>query len=413
MESKGKVILSVMVMVFLFCCSGITLAQNSGSMGGQETVTGKAFPGVFLKKIDNFEIILDGSMSMTEKAGDTDKLGVAKAVVKQMTSIMPDLKLIGACRLCGCNSCPYSQETRLIYGPEYFTKKGLNMALDSVEKAAGSTPMARSIREAGNDLAKLEGKSAVIVVSDGVDVKLDAIKAAAELKSSLKDRVNIYTIWVGDDQKGKSILDRIAQAGGTEKAYSASKLLSGAPEMAGFVEAVFLQEVFDSDHDGVFDHEDKCPDTPRGIAVDKQGCPLDSDGDGVPDSLDRCPRTPAGAKVMADGCWAIGSIHFDFDKAEIKPSAYPILDNVVMVMKKNPDLKIIIEGHTDIIGTEAYNLRLSKRRALSAKKYLTRHGISSDRIKVKGYGFSRPIATNETEEGRAKNRRVEFKPQRR
>lgn len=103
------------------------------------------------------------------------------------------------------------------------------------------------------------------------------------------------------------------------------------------------------------------------------------------------------------------NIFFDFDKFDLKPASYPELNRLVKLLKKKDKLKIRIEGHTDIVGSESYNLILSRKRAKAVKSYLVQHGISSRRIKVKGFGASKPISDNKTEEGKAKNRRVEIK----
>ena len=164
----------------------------------------------------------------------------------------------------------------------------------------------------------------------------------------------------------------------------------------------------DSDGDGVYDHLDKCPDTPRGVKVDQKGCPLDSDGDGIIDSSDRCPRTPKGATVNEYGCWVCKDVNFDFDKSNIKPEYYPNLDAQVNFLKQNPDLVVEIQGHTDNMGPKEYNQKLSEKRATAVMNYLTERGIAQERLSAKGYGFSIPMTSNETKEGRAKNRRVQF-----
>jgi len=102
-------------------------------------------------------------------------------------------------------------------------------------------------------------------------------------------------------------------------------------------------------------------------------------------------------------------INFDFDKSNIKPEFVPVLDEAVEILKKHPDTNIIIEGYTDWIGTEKYNLGLSKRRAASVCKYLVEKGISKNSLKTVGYGEANPIADNHTPEGRSMNRRVVFK----
>lgn len=105
----------------------------------------------------------------------------------------------------------------------------------------------------------------------------------------------------------------------------------------------------------------------------------------------------------------LSGILFDFDKSVVKPEFYPILDEAVATIKKNPTKQIIIEGHTCSVGSESYNLKLSERRAESVKKYLVIKGISEASLSAKGYGESSPIADNKTKDGRKMNRRVEFK----
>ena len=142
----------------------------------------------------------------------------------------------------------------------------------------------------------------------------------------------------------------------------------------------------------------------------KPGPCIDNDADGICDKDDQCLNTPTGANVDYRGCWVLGDIFFDFDKYQIKPRFYPELDAVVMVLKRNPSLKIRIEGNTDNIGTEEYNMGLSDRRAKAVMEYLVKAGIDQSRLSTIGYGFSKPIATNATKEGRALNRRVELTP---
>ncbi len=165
----------------------------------------------------------------------------------------------------------------------------------------------------------------------------------------------------------------------------------------------------DSDKDGVPDYRDRCPDTPQGMPTDLNGCPVDSDNDGVPDIYDECPNTPEGAKVDEKGCMKEVrlEIYFDLDSAEVKPEYYPEIEKIARFLKEHPDIKVEIQGHTDSLGSASYNLKLSQRRAEAVKKVLVeKFGISAGRIIAKGYGETKPIAPNDTEEGRAKNRRV-------
>jgi outer membrane protein OmpA-like peptidoglycan-associated protein len=139
--------------------------------------------------------------------------------------------------------------------------------------------------------------------------------------------------------------------------------------------------------------------------------PKDSDGDGVTDDRDQCPNTPKGATVDARGCWVYSGqegVFFESGKANIKADFYLLLDEGAEILKKNPTMKVEIQGHTDNVGSEAFNQRLSENRANAVKEYFVSKGISADRLKPVGYGPSSPIAPNDTKEGRAKNRRVEL-----
>lgn len=171
----------------------------------------------------------------------------------------------------------------------------------------------------------------------------------------------------------------------------------------------------DSDGDGVTDDRDRCPATPRGVEVDMNGCPLDSDSDGVADYRDRCPNTPAGARVDDNGCpvkdevvLTIDRLNFAFDSAELDASARAALDAAVTVIRDHRDLKMDVVGHTDSSGPEAYNQRLSERRAQAAVDYLVSKGVDRDQLRAVGRGEAQPVADNDSRDGRARNRRVEL-----
>jgi OOP family OmpA-OmpF porin len=171
----------------------------------------------------------------------------------------------------------------------------------------------------------------------------------------------------------------------------------------------------DSDGDGVPDYLDKCPNTPKGCKVDKKGCPIDSDKDGVPDCQDKCPNTPRGSKVDKNGCPLVGEelliitgINFAFDSSELDKASQVLLERAVDNLKRNPQMKVLIEGHTDSVGDEGYNMGLSLKRAKAVEDYIVTQGIAEERMDIKGLGETDPLASNDTPEGRAQNRRVEF-----
>jgi len=172
----------------------------------------------------------------------------------------------------------------------------------------------------------------------------------------------------------------------------------------------------DSDGDGVVDSIDKCPNTPAGISVDSVGCPLDGDLDGVPDYLDKCPDTLKDLKVDAGGCPILLKDHdkidleieFDTNKSDIKPQYFDEIKKVADFMATYPEIKAVIEGHTDSVGKDDYNKKLSQRRANSVRDYLLANfNINPNRISTIGFGEDQPIASNDTPEGRSQNRRIQ------
>jgi OmpA-OmpF porin, OOP family len=183
----------------------------------------------------------------------------------------------------------------------------------------------------------------------------------------------------------------------------------------------------DRDGDGIPDISDKCPDQPEDFdhIEDADGCPEDdADKDGIPDAQDACPKEP-GEKdpdPAKNGCpkfirritgsseiQILKPVQFATAKATILPNSYPILDEVVRLLKVNPEITHLdIEGHTDNRGSDDLNEKLSNDRAVSVMKYLVDHGIEAKRLAAQGFGPKRPIADNNTADGRAKNRRTEF-----
>lgn len=179
----------------------------------------------------------------------------------------------------------------------------------------------------------------------------------------------------------------------------------------------------DSDNDGVFDGLDRCPDTPRGATVDANGCPMDSDNDGVYDGLDRCPDTPRGVEVDRDGCpipepepepeikrFTFEDVNFEFDSARLTEQGRTTLRAIGDTLVTLGDADIVVEGHTDNVGSDDYNMTLSRDRAQSVRDFLVESfsQLTAGQFTVRAMGESRPIADNSTDEGRRQNRRVEI-----
>lgn len=171
----------------------------------------------------------------------------------------------------------------------------------------------------------------------------------------------------------------------------------------------------DSDGDGVVDPQDACPGTPRGVAVNSRGCPLDGDNDGVPNYKDQCPRTPEGAKVDEQGCQIIlreevsirMNVLFEVNDDTVRRGFYDEIRKVADFLDQYPGTTATIEGHTDSTGSADYNKQLSQARAEAVRQVLIdEFDIEPERLEAVGHGEDRPVADNDTAEGRERNRRV-------
>jgi len=197
----------------------------------------------------------------------------------------------------------------------------------------------------------------------------------------------------------------------------------------------------DDDNDGVLNSQDKCPNTPAGVAVDASGCALDSDKDGVIDANDKCPNTPAGTKVDETGCKIDGDddkdkvlnskdkcpntplgeavnsdgcpvkvnlhINFENDSAVIKSESQEVLNKYAKFLTTYPNYSAKIVGYTDSRGSESYNQKLSEKRAQAVVADLKAKGVNAKQLTAVGAGEANPIADNKTAQGRAENRRIE------
>ncbi len=193
------------------------------------------------------------------------------------------------------------------------------------------------------------------------------------------------------------------------------QFLFGGGGSAPVREVAAAVTVGDSDNDGINDDVDNCPNTPAGVEVDSMGCAFDDDNDGVTNHRDNCPDSDAGAKVDSEGCYITLQesreielqINFPNNSSIIPASFYNEIKAVADFMTQYPNTDVVIEGHTDSRGSEAYNQQLSDKRAGKvADALVDTYGVDSSRVSSEGHGESRPIANNDTAEGRDANRRV-------
>jgi OOP family OmpA-OmpF porin len=409
----------------------------------------------YAQKVDNLLVILDASSSMEQLYNGFRKYDLATGVVERLNQTLPNLDLTAGLRSFGHAADITKAPTLLASGMAPYSKPVLTDGLARVPKAGGTSPLGDALTAAGAELGRLDGKTALVVISDGADMGMAPLAAAERLVKTHGDTLCIQTVQVGDDSAGAALMEKIAALSDCGGFQNADAILT-RDGMAAFVQKVFLGEKLDSDSDGVVDTADQCPDTPGGVKVDVRGCPLDSDGDGVADHMDKCPATPAGvavddkgcpvdsdgdgvfdsndrcpgtpagtlvdakgcpkpkatksAQVTAAGTWVYEDIRFASGKAELTGSSTPVLQEIAAALKANPRLKVEIQGHTDNRGSLDLNERLSQQRADAVRDYLVDQGIAPERLTAKGYGPHQPIVSNDTAEGRARNRRVALKP---
>ena len=286
----------------------------------------------------------------------------------------------------------------LYYGDYFSAKEHIAITKDNADKAFAKSPADRC--------AYKEEKALVVPKSgdadgDGIKDELDKCPDEPEDKDGFEDEDGCPEL----DNDKDGIYD------------SQDKCPNDPEDKDGFEDTDGCPDP-DNDKDGVLDKDDKCPMQPG--PKDNQGCPdSDRDKDTVVDRLDKCPDEPgppnnAGCPekkyitITQEKIELKRQVQFATAKAVINKDSFELLDEVVELLKKNPQIKLRIEGHTDTKGKPAKNLPLSKDRAKAVMDYLTKGGIDASRLSSEGYGQTCPIADNATEQGREKNRRTDF-----
>jgi len=334
---------------------------------GSQDLSMKMKSGKYVQKANNFYIIFDKSGSMGSAYNWVDKLVIEKSLVSKFNRYIPDLSLNGGLRTFGQNLVDFDV-TKLEYGIVKYDPETLDGIINKLGSAFGNSPLDVAILAAGNDLKAVRGKSALVIFTDGVDMDNAPVKAATSVKNQYGDNLCIYTVQIGDDEQGGKILNLIAGAGECGISTKGANLANDA-EMDNFVERIFLAG--------------KSAKMPQQVQEMKKASEVEK------------------GRVTLN-------VEFDTGKSVVKPKYYNKIRNVAEAMKKNPDLKMVIEGHTDNVGGERYNLNLSQKRAEAVKSIMvTKFNIEPSRLMTNGFGYSKPIASNSTKEGRQKNRRVE------
>jgi len=347
------------ILVFIFLTSGCATQQQLQQPLFQTRPLAK---DMWQLKTENLVFVLDASSSMAESYNGIEKFSIGRNVVANFNQTMPDLPFKTALRSFGHSTAFSDKSTVLAYGLSEYSRVGITDALAKIIPAGGPSPMEKSLKAVADDLKAAQGKIAVILISDGKDMDNAPLEAAKDLKVQYGDRLCIYTVLIGDNNAGRSLLSEISKVTGCSKAISAEEIASG-PAMADFVATVLLKKLETA--------------------------------------------LPAMSKA---GTWVFKDIKFEIDKDVLIASSTPTLEEIVKILKTHTDISVEIQGHTDSTASVAHNMDLSRRRAGTVMQYLKGKGIAASRMTAKGYGESRPIDTNDTTKGRSNNRRVELKP---
>jgi OOP family OmpA-OmpF porin len=300
-------------------------------------------------KIDNFILFPDqsGSMYMTYPGFKQSKMALVKQTLLHMNSAIPELGYKGAIDL----FAPFEE----VLAPMVFEQVAFSNAIQTIKDKQAiygrQTPMGWGINGLAGPLSQVSGKTAIILLSDGEhNLGTDPIMEANALYSQFPN-ICFHVVSFATTPYGKSVLEQLAGLGNCVFADGLG-LMQDPVAMDKFVRSIWYDE--------------------------------------IPEAL------------------ILRGIHFDYDKYNIKPNWAKVLDADSQVLNDNPDISVLLEGHTDNHGSVEYNQGLSERRAKSVYDYFVMKGIAPERMQTVGKSELEPIATNRTDEGRAINRRVEI-----
>lgn len=398
----NKILLSIFV-VFSALLTGCSIKApvEENQPYTPKNTTAKINDGLLAPKVDTLFILNDSSSSMSalyEGAGfhsGATKLSVAKTLLSRMNQAIPETKLNTGLRSFGFGPCiDWDGYSTLNQSIQPHASEALQNTIQSLKCSSGGTPIANAMQETQNDLKTSSGNIALFIISDGHNYEKSPAPIVDQLKQQLGNRLCVYTLWVGNEKEtaGQAVLQELSEIGQCGGSTTVDQVASN-DGMSQFIEQMMFNKIA----------------PPIIQPVKEEVIEIDSDGDNIADSRDNCPDTPKGANVDSKGCWSFSDTYFATDSVEITDKNSPIFKNAIEVLHQNPNLSIEIQGHTDDTGSQAYNQKLSERRAEAVKTELIRQGVNASRLTTIGLGETEPVAPNNTVEGRQLNRRVVYK----
>jgi len=349
MQTLSKNVFVIGLVLVLICPLGVHAAQS-----------------ILIPKITNFIIVVDqsGSMFTNHSQAKKKKATLAKEVLLKVNERIPVLGYTGAIQI-------FAPDKTLV-GPAVYDRTNFKTAIDQLadkgEIFGNLTPLGAAIRYTAKHIPAFKGKTAIILVSDGIaDITDDPLRAAKEIYINYGN-ICFHAISIADRDKGRNTLKDICAV--KNCAYTEGMdILSDPAALNRFLAEVFYMVISDEELQKLFAPPKLMPDV----------------------TIDDLLRE---------------DILFDFGKHNFDQEWAAFLDDAADALLKQPDVHIVIEGHTDWDGTEAYNQQLSERRAKAVYDYLLGKGIESTRMETIGYGKTMPAVSNLTSEGRMLNRRA-------
>jgi OOP family OmpA-OmpF porin len=343
----------------------------------------------YVKQADNFIVLFDTSNTMTEvdPAAEGPKLIRAKDALLEINRQIPDLGFTAGIY----NFTPWEPVVEMgPYNRQQFEKAIGVLGTRPTHIVQNPTPLGTAMDNLGDVLSRVGGRTVVFLFSDGQNT--DPVDAVAEAyRVDARHEVCFLIIGYPDEDKPRrrERLERIAAVNECSRIIEFEQFIAQPGLCTGALctiptTAVAAAAPGDDDGDGVPNDQDRCPGTPQGYAVDEEGCMI---------------------PVMMDE----RMIHFQFDKTFIEDQFKDEINAFGRFMEDHPNATLILGGHTDSIGTQEYNVGLSRRRATSVAEYVTENfDVDPARIDRSWYGEAYPIAPNDTAAGRRENRRVEM-----
>ena len=397
---RKSIFRTVFTVVFLALFMGYAAQQQAHAAIKAVDLNPKIASGQLVQKVETFEVIFDATLSMNDIYKNNTKLNQQKSLIALFDETIPNLKLTGALRIFGQlwsfwdNMTFGDASSKATFWAMGYSKPALTKAVEPYTSGQGFSPLDIALDGATADLRSQSRRMAVIVFSDGEDMdKYAPIAAAKRMKSAYGERICIYTVHLGDNVGGKKLMQQVADEGQCGSMVTGDSI-SNAEGMADFVERVFLE----AKREEPAKQPAPTPPPPvveQEIKVLRETAPVVS-----PAPAPKAEPAPEKVSIALN-------VQFDTGKANVKPKYNKEIKKVADFMAKYPSSSAVIEGHTDNVGKEAANVKLSQRRADSIKAYLVKKfKVDGSRIKAVGYGPNKPIASNATKADRQKNRRV-------